>query len=81
MTEPSGSGRLPQGLRKELDMKKITAKQAAKIANRLNLQIEDDGMTFYATDEEESEIYSFDTKSERDSFCKIIPLLLKYRHV
>lgn len=62
-------------------MKKITAKQAAKIANRLNLQIEDDGMTFYATDEEESEIYSFDTKSERDSFCKIIPLLLKYRHV
>lgn len=60
-------------------MKKITAKQAVKIANRLNLQIEDDGMTFYATDEEESEIYSFDTKSERDSFCKIIPLLLKYR--
>lgn len=61
-------------------MKKITAKQAIKIAKRLNLQIEDDGTTFYATDEEESEIYSFDTKSERDTFCKIIPLLLKYRH-
>lgn len=60
-------------------MKKITAKQAAKIANRLNLQIEDDGTTFYATDEEETEIWSFDTKSERDSFCKIIPLLLEYR--
>ena len=60
-------------------MKKISAKQAAKIAFRLNKQIEDDGISFYATDEEETEIWSFDTKSERDSFCKIIPLLLEYR--
>lgn len=50
-------------------MKKLSAKQAVKLASKLNVDIEDDGVTFYATDEDESEIWSFDTKAERNAFC------------
>ena len=53
-------------------MKRITAKQAEKIIARLGLNAggSDDGITFYATDERESEIYSFDSKKECDDFVK-----------
>lgn len=49
-------------------MIKITAKEAQAIAKRLNLQIEDDGLTFYATDDSKSELFSFDSKKEREDF-------------
>ena len=51
-------------------MKKITAKEAYRIGNKLGLYLLDDGLTFYATDDAETEIYSFDTKKERDDFLK-----------
>lgn len=47
---------------------KLTSKEAHKLAETLNIDIDDDGTTFYATDEDKTEIWSFDTKSERDSF-------------
>ena len=50
------------------NMIKITAKEAQAIAKRLNLQIEDDGLTFYATDDSKSELFSFDSKKEREDF-------------
>lgn len=49
-------------------MKKISARQAEKIMKRLGLCFGDDGKTFYATNEKESEIYEFDSKKERDEF-------------
>ena len=49
-------------------MKKLSAKEAHKLADRLMVDIDDDGITFYATNEDESEIWSFDTKKERDRF-------------
>lgn len=49
-------------------MKKLTAKEAHKLADRLMVDIDDDGITFYATNDDESEIWSFDTKKERDKF-------------
>lgn len=48
--------------------KAITAKSAEKISRKLGLDYGNDGRTFYATNEEESEIWEFDTKSERDEF-------------
>lgn len=51
-------------------MKKITAKEAYHIARKLGFDTSEDGTTFYATDEEETVIYSFDTKKERDDFLK-----------
>lgn len=47
---------------------KLTAKEAKKLAQNLGIDIDDDCATFYATDEEKSEIWSFDTKKERDTF-------------
>ena len=46
-------------------MKAITARQALRIAKKLNLQIEDDGKTYYATNEAETELWSFESKCER----------------
>ena len=51
-------------------MKKITAKEAYHIARKLGFDTSEDGKTFYATDDEEMVIYSFDTKKERDDFLK-----------
>ena len=51
-------------------MKKITAKEAYRIEKKLGLNISDDDTTFYATNDEETEIFSFDTKNERDDFLK-----------
>ena len=51
-------------------MKKITAKEAYRIQKKLGLDISDDDTTFYATNDDETEIFSFDTKNERDNFMK-----------
>lgn len=48
--------------------KAITANQAYKLIAKLGLDFGDDGRTFYATNEEESEIWEFDSKAERDEF-------------
>lgn len=50
-------------------MKKITAKEAYKIMDRLGLDHSgDDGITFYAYDEENDEVYDFYSKQEREEF-------------
>lgn len=52
-------------------MKKITAIQAKKICDNLGLCFpEDDGKTFFATNEEQTEIYDFSNKKERDKFVE-----------
>lgn len=51
-------------------MKAITAKKAEQITRKLGRDISNDGITFYATNEEETEIYCFDSKSERNDFVK-----------
>lgn len=51
-------------------MKAITSKKADQIAKKLGRDISDDGITFYATNENEAEIYCFDSKSERNNFVK-----------
>lgn len=51
-------------------MKAITAKKADQITRKLGRDISNDGITFYATNEKETEIYCFDSKSERNDFVK-----------
>lgn len=51
-------------------MKTISPKKAKEIAKKYNLDIDDEQITFYATDEEETEIWCFDTKKERDNFVR-----------
>ena len=52
-------------------MKKITRKQAEKIANKSGYPLaENDGITFYATNDSETEVYEFDSKKEREECCK-----------
>lgn len=53
-----------------MKMIKLSAKEAHKLADKLGIDIEDDGVTFYATDEDKTEIWAFDTKKERDQFIK-----------
>lgn len=50
--------------------KKLTTKEAVKLLRKLGLCCmgADDGQTFYATNEEETEVWEFDTKRERDAF-------------
>lgn len=48
--------------------KKITSKQAYKLAKKLGLEICEDGRTFYATNEQETELWEFDTLRERNDF-------------
>ena len=50
--------------------KKISAKQGEKICRKLGLDYGMDGKTFYATDENETRIFEFDTKRERDIFLE-----------
>ena len=38
----------------------------------LGLDYGDDGTTFYATDDEETEVYEFDTRKERDEWIEIV---------
>jgi hypothetical protein len=51
-------------------MKKVSAKEAYKILKRVGLDASGDGITFFAYDEKNDEIYSFDTKRERDEFIE-----------
>jgi len=51
-------------------MKSITRKEAEKIAERTGYPLtENDGRTFYATNENETGVYEFDSKKERDYAC------------
>ena len=49
-------------------VKKISAKEAQLLARKLGIQIGEDGLTFYATNEDESEIFEFDSKRDRDAW-------------
>ena len=51
-----------------MKMKVITAKYAYELTEKLGLCVGDDGRTFYATNEDETEVWEFDTKKERDDF-------------
>lgn len=51
-------------------MKKIDAKYAEKLTLRLGHCFGGDGITFYATNEEETDVWEFDTKKERDAFIE-----------
>lgn len=51
-------------------MKKVTAREAEKIMDRLGLCYGDDGVTFYAYDEENDEVYEFYSKRDRDEFVE-----------
>lgn len=48
--------------------KKITSKEAEKLLKRLGLGYGGDGTTFYAAADDETDVYEFDTKKERDDF-------------
>ncbi len=51
--------------------KAITAKQAKAIGEKTGFPItEGNGRTFYATTEDESDIFEFDTKRERDAWVE-----------
>ena len=54
--------------------KKITAKQAKVINERLGLEtFENDGQkTYWAVDENETEIYMFDSIDERTEFLEMV---------
>ena len=51
-------------------MKAINRKQADILADKLGLDIlgGGDGLTFFATNEKETDLYEFDSKKERDAF-------------
>ena len=49
-----------------MKVKKITAKKAEKILDRLGLCYGDDGRTFYLTNEDETAVWEFDTLKERN---------------
>lgn len=51
-------------------MIKVNAKEANKIAKRLGLDASEDGVTFFAYDETNDELYGFETKKERDGFIE-----------
>ena len=47
---------------------KISAKEANKLARELGIDIDDEETTYYATNEERTEIWGFETKTRRDRF-------------
>lgn len=49
-------------------MKKITAKEAERLSKKLGLSYGADARTFYATNEDETEVWEFDSKKARDEF-------------
>lgn len=53
-------------------LKAISAKKAERLTKKLGLSWcgADDGITFYATDEEETEVWEFESKRERDRACQ-----------
>ena len=54
--------------------KKITAKEAKRINEKLGLETwEEDGQkTYWAVDEDETEIYMFDSIAERKEFLEMV---------
>lgn len=52
--------------------KAITAKKAYEITEKTGMELcgADDGRTFYATNEEESGVWLFDSKKERDAWVE-----------
>lgn len=53
-----------------MKLKAISAQQAYKLMNKLGLCYGNDGVTYYATNEEETEVWEFDSKAERDKCVK-----------
>ena len=55
-----------------IKVKAITARKAQEISNKTGMALcgEMDGRTFYATDENETEVWLFDSKKERDNFVQ-----------
>lgn len=52
-------------------MRAITAREAERIGEKTGFPpTEGDGRTFYATDNDETELFEFDTKRERDEFVR-----------
>ncbi len=53
-------------------VKAITAKKAQEITERTGMALcgADDGRTFYGTDEEETGVWLFDSKKERDAWVE-----------
>lgn len=51
-------------------VKKISAKYAEKLQDKLGIGYGYDGVTFYATNEEETEVWDFDSKKERDEWVE-----------
>lgn len=51
-------------------MKAITAKQAEKLLKKLGLTSVDNGITFCATSDDESAVWEFYSKRERDAFVE-----------
>ena len=51
-------------------MKKLTPREAQILAKKLGIDIDDEQTTFYATDDNKTEIWSFDSRKERDAFIK-----------
>lgn len=53
-------------------LKAISRKEAEVIAKRIGIAIsEDDGRTFFATNDAETEVYEYDSKAKRDSRCAL----------
>lgn len=56
--------------KREMKYKKITAKQAYRIMDRLGLDYGDDGRTYYITNEAEEWVAEFDSLKEREEYLK-----------
>ena len=53
-----------------MKLKPITRKKAIVISNKIGCPIsEDDGRTFYATNETETDVWEFNTRQERNRAC------------
>ncbi len=50
--------------------KAITARQGERLSRRLGLDYGGDGRTFYATNDNETSVFEFESKKERDNFIK-----------
>jgi hypothetical protein len=52
-----------------MKLKKLNSKEAERLTKKLGLCWGDEQRTFYATNEEETDIWEFDSKSKRDAAC------------
>lgn len=53
-----------------MEVKKLNVREAKRILKKLGLGYGGDGTTYYAATADESEIYTFDSKTERDRFIE-----------